>query len=114
MPRIIGRYWPILGNLAILANTKYWPIILTVRLFKSTLNLLRQVTEVGAYVKSAKFRKIDLGSCIRQDLTPCLINGQEMTVQITPEALESSLGIGSLLSKKALDSITAVLLQQPL
>src|SRR6266704_4383513 len=37
MPRIIGRYWPILGNLAILANTKYWPIILTVRLFKSTL-----------------------------------------------------------------------------
>ena len=37
MPRIICRYWPILGNLAILANTKYWPIILTVGLFKSTL-----------------------------------------------------------------------------
>ena len=38
MPRIIGRYWLILGNLAILVNTKYWPIILTVGLFKSTLN----------------------------------------------------------------------------
>jgi len=37
MPRIIGRYWPILGNLAILANTKYWPIILTVGLFSPTL-----------------------------------------------------------------------------
>jgi len=33
------NYWPILGNLAILANTKYWPIILTVGLFKSPLPL---------------------------------------------------------------------------
>jgi len=31
------NYWPILGNLAILANTKYWPIILTIGLFKSPL-----------------------------------------------------------------------------
>jgi hypothetical protein len=47
MPRIISRYWPILGNLAILANTKYWPIILTVGLFKPTLGsiilLIRRV-----------------------------------------------------------------------
>ena len=36
------NYWPILGNLAILANTKYWPIILTVGLFKSPLAKLKK------------------------------------------------------------------------
>jgi len=37
------NYWPILGNLAILANTKYWPIILTVGLFKSPLRKVGKV-----------------------------------------------------------------------
>ena len=44
------NYWPILGDLTILANTKYWPIILTVKLFKSPLVCLSVYLLVGQSV----------------------------------------------------------------
>ena len=80
MPRIIGRYWPILGNLAILANTKYWPIILTVRLFKSTL-------------KVPQIYKGESTSCNQYRELGILVSANEIKLAAASKSREDTVGI---------------------
>lgn len=77
------------------------------------LDLLQQITQIGNILKSKAFREIDLGSYIRQDLTPIAIDETKMTIKITSAALVSCDGFEFELSKEALDSVKAALEQSP-
>ena len=74
------NYWPILGNLAILANTKYWPIILTVGLFKSPLIYLDLDTNLDIDIK--------LGTSINLDYSLYIESDAESNVELDSKAKE--------------------------